>query len=58
MGDSGFSEESAEYGAARERLLEQEMRLRREIEGEAAARRALPPGGPAVEGDGSPPPRA
>jgi predicted dithiol-disulfide oxidoreductase (DUF899 family) len=43
MGDSGFSEESAEYGAARERLLEQEMRLRREIEGEAAARRALPP---------------
>jgi predicted dithiol-disulfide oxidoreductase (DUF899 family) len=37
--------ESAEYRAARDRLLEQEIRLRRELEEVAAARRALPPGG-------------
>jgi predicted dithiol-disulfide oxidoreductase (DUF899 family) len=37
--------ESAEYRAARERLLEQEIELRREMEAVAAARRALPPGG-------------
>ena len=37
--------ESAEYRAARERLLEREIRLRREIEEVAAQRRALPPGG-------------
>src|SRR5947208_10691877 len=37
--------ESAEYRAARERLLEQEIALRRATEAVAAARRALPPGG-------------
>jgi predicted dithiol-disulfide oxidoreductase (DUF899 family) len=37
--------ESAEYRAARDRLLEQEVRLRRETEVVAEARRALPPGG-------------
>src|SRR5262249_54479288 len=37
--------ESAEYRAARDRLLEREIQLRRELEGVAAERRALPPGG-------------
>src|SRR2546421_7656093 len=37
--------ESAEYRAARDRLLEQEVRLRREMEAVAQARRGLPPGG-------------
>jgi predicted dithiol-disulfide oxidoreductase (DUF899 family) len=37
--------ESAEYRAARDRLLEQEVRLRREMEAVAEARRELPPGG-------------
>jgi predicted dithiol-disulfide oxidoreductase (DUF899 family) len=37
--------ESAEYRAARDRLLEQEIELRRAMEGVAAARRQLPPGG-------------
>ena len=37
--------ESAEYRAARDRLLEQEIELRRAIEDVAAARRALPRGG-------------
>jgi predicted dithiol-disulfide oxidoreductase (DUF899 family) len=37
--------ESAEYRAARDRLLEQEIELRRATEDGAAARRALPPGG-------------
>jgi predicted dithiol-disulfide oxidoreductase (DUF899 family) len=37
--------ESAEYRAARDRLLEQEIDLRRAMEGVAAARRRLPPGG-------------
>jgi predicted dithiol-disulfide oxidoreductase (DUF899 family) len=37
--------ESAEYRAARDRLLEQEIGLRRRIEEVAAARRRLPPGG-------------
>jgi predicted dithiol-disulfide oxidoreductase (DUF899 family) len=40
-----FPGESAEYRAARERLLEQEIALRRQMESVAAARRALPPGG-------------
>src|ERR1700760_4745448 len=40
-----FPGESAEYRAARERLLEQEVELRRATEAVAAARRALPPGG-------------
>lgn len=38
--------ESAEYRAARDRLLEKEIELRRAMEAVAAARRALPPGGP------------
>ncbi|MFL5541408.1 MAG: DUF899 family protein [Longimicrobiaceae bacterium] len=40
-----FPGESAEYRAARDRLLEQEIALRREMEAVAAARRALPEGG-------------
>jgi predicted dithiol-disulfide oxidoreductase (DUF899 family) len=40
-----FPGESAEYRAARDRLLEQEIELRRSMEAVAAARRALPPGG-------------
>ena len=41
-----FPGETTEYRAARERLLEQEIELRRSMEAVAAARRALPPGGP------------
>lgn len=37
--------ESSEYRAARDRLLEREIELRREMEAVAAARRDLPPGG-------------
>ena len=37
--------ESPEYRAARERLLEREIELRRALEAVAAARRGLPPGG-------------
>jgi predicted dithiol-disulfide oxidoreductase (DUF899 family) len=40
-----FPGESAEYRAARDRLLEQEIELRRATEAVAATRRALPPGG-------------
>ena len=40
-----FPRESAEYRAARNRLLEQEIELRRAMEAVAAARRRLPPGG-------------
>jgi len=40
-----FPGESAEYRAARDRLLEQETELRRATEAVAAARRELPPGG-------------
>ncbi|MGY5128281.1 DUF899 family protein [Streptomyces nigrescens] len=40
-----FPRESAEYRAARNRLLDQEMELRRATEAVAAARRELPPGG-------------
>src|SRR3954462_14445204 len=40
-----FPGESAEYRAARERLLEQEIEMRRAMEAGAAARRAPPPGG-------------
>jgi predicted dithiol-disulfide oxidoreductase (DUF899 family) len=40
-----FPGESAEYRAARDRLLEQEIELRRLTEAVAAARRELPPGG-------------
>jgi len=38
--------ESREYRAARDRLLESEIDLRRAMEAVAAARRELPPGGP------------
>ncbi len=41
-----FPGESSEYRAARDRLLEQEIELRRAMEAVAAARRELPPGGP------------
>src|SRR6266487_4644601 len=44
-----FPGESAEYRAARDLLLEQEIALRRTVEAVAAARRALPPGGPVPE---------
>ena len=44
-----FPGESDEYRAARERLLEREIELRRAMEAVAAARRALPPGGPVPE---------
>ena len=44
-----FPGESAEYRAARDRLLEQEIELRRAMEVVAAARRELPPGGPIPE---------
>jgi predicted dithiol-disulfide oxidoreductase (DUF899 family) len=40
-----FPGESAEYRAARDRLLEQEIELRRAMEAVAAARRELPSGG-------------
>ncbi len=40
-----FPGESEEYRAARSRLLEQEIELRRAMERVAAARRELPPGG-------------
>src|SRR5215218_2513315 len=57
-----FPGESAEYRAARDRLLEQEIELRRAMEAVAAARRELPPGGAVPEdyvfqgagGDGAP----
>jgi predicted dithiol-disulfide oxidoreductase (DUF899 family) len=39
-----FPGESADYRAARNRLLEQEIELRRATEAVAASRRALPPG--------------
>ena len=41
-----FPGESREYRAARDRLLEREVELRRATEAVAAARRELPPGGP------------
>jgi predicted dithiol-disulfide oxidoreductase (DUF899 family) len=44
-----FPGESAEYRAARDRLLQEEIELRRTLEAVAAARRALPPGGPVPE---------
>jgi len=45
-----FPGEPAEYRAARDRLLEQEIELRRAMEAVAVARRRLPPGG-MVPGD-------
>jgi predicted dithiol-disulfide oxidoreductase (DUF899 family) len=44
-----FPGESADYRAARDRLLQREIELRRAMEDVAAARRALPPGGPVPE---------
>jgi predicted dithiol-disulfide oxidoreductase (DUF899 family) len=44
-----FPGESAEYRAARDRLLDQEVELRRAMEAVAAGRRDLPPGGPVPE---------
>jgi predicted dithiol-disulfide oxidoreductase (DUF899 family) len=44
-----FPGESAEYRSARDRLLEQEIELRRAMEAVAAARRELPPGGAVPE---------
>src|SRR3954468_9921238 len=44
-----FPGESGEYRAARDRLLEQEIALRRAMEAVAAARRELPPGGAVPE---------
>jgi predicted dithiol-disulfide oxidoreductase (DUF899 family) len=44
-----FPGESPEYRAARDRLLEQEIELRRAMEAVAAARRELPPGGAVSE---------
>jgi predicted dithiol-disulfide oxidoreductase (DUF899 family) len=44
-----FPNESNEYRAARDALLEREIGLRREMEAVAAARRALPPGGAVPE---------
>jgi predicted dithiol-disulfide oxidoreductase (DUF899 family) len=43
--DVAFPGESAEYRAARNRLLDQEIELRGAMEAVAAARRRLPPGG-------------
>src|SRR3954468_14487047 len=47
--DVTFPGESPEYRAARERLLEREIGLRREMEAVAAERRELPPGGAVPE---------
>jgi predicted dithiol-disulfide oxidoreductase (DUF899 family) len=44
-----FPGESAEYRAARDRLLEQEIELRHAMESVAASRRELPPGGAVPE---------
>jgi predicted dithiol-disulfide oxidoreductase (DUF899 family) len=46
---TAFPGESAQYRAARDHLLEQEVELRRATEAVAAARRELPPGGPVPE---------
>jgi predicted dithiol-disulfide oxidoreductase (DUF899 family) len=44
-----FPNESVQYRTARNRLLEQEIALRRTMEAVAMARRELPPGGPVAE---------
>jgi predicted dithiol-disulfide oxidoreductase (DUF899 family) len=44
-----FPSESEDYRAARDRLLEQEIELRRQMEAVAETRRALPPGGEVPE---------
>jgi predicted dithiol-disulfide oxidoreductase (DUF899 family) len=47
--DVAFPGESPEYRAARDRLLKQEIEVRRAMEAVAAARRELPPGGAVPE---------
>jgi predicted dithiol-disulfide oxidoreductase (DUF899 family) len=47
--DVTYPGESAEYRAARENLLAQEIELRRQMEAVAATRRELPPGGEVPE---------
>jgi predicted dithiol-disulfide oxidoreductase (DUF899 family) len=47
--DVHFPGESDEYRAARDRLLEREIELRRQMEAVAAERRELPPGGEVPE---------
>ena len=47
--DVTFPGESAEYRAARNELLTEEIELRRQMEAVAAARRKLPPGGEVPE---------
>jgi predicted dithiol-disulfide oxidoreductase (DUF899 family) len=49
MTELHFPGESAEYRAARQRLLQSEIALRRQTEAVAAERRALPPGGVAPQ---------
>jgi predicted dithiol-disulfide oxidoreductase (DUF899 family) len=49
MGRVSFPNESTEYRAARDRLLDSEIELRRAMEAVAAERRALPPGGAVPE---------
>ena len=49
MSDLNFPNESAEYREARNKLLADEIALRRLIEAVAAQRRALPPGGEVPE---------
>jgi predicted dithiol-disulfide oxidoreductase (DUF899 family) len=44
-----FPNESTEYRAARDRLLADEIALRRQMEAVSAGRRALPPGGAVIE---------
>src|SRR6476620_3882293 len=44
-----FPGETSEYRQARDRLLVEEVELRRHMERVAVARRALPPGGPIPE---------
>ena len=44
-----FPGERAAYRAARDKLLKEEIKLRRQIEAVAAMRRKLPPGGPLKE---------
>ena len=44
MSEIAFPGESPEYRAARDRLLEWDNGLRRQMEAVAAARRDLPPG--------------
>ena len=48
-GSRPFPNESAEYRQARERLLAEEIELRRQIQRVAALRRELPPGGEAAD---------